>query len=68
MNLTSNTYSYFYIQEMRDELLTKIIPSLVTLLSAEAEIQYVALSYVCSILKQFTVPFAGSYKVRLLEL
>ena len=53
---------------MSDELLTKIIPSLVTLLSAEAEIQYVALSYVCSILKQFTIPFAGSYKVRLFEL
>jgi len=51
-----------YAEEMRDELLTKIIPSLVTLLSAEAEIQYVALSYVCSILKQFNVPFTGSYK------
>ncbi|CEG01053.1 Clathrin/coatomer adaptor,adaptin-like,N-terminal [Ostreococcus tauri] len=48
--------------ERSDELLKRIVPPMVTMLNAEAEIQYVALSSIEDIMNQFPSIFHETYK------
>ncbi|ABO94494.1 Beta adaptin-like protein [Ostreococcus lucimarinus CCE9901] len=50
------------VQHLRESLLQRIVPPLITMLNAEPEIQYVALTSISEIMDAFVFPFLHSYK------